>query len=258
MRRAVGGVGTSIALGCLLALVGAVSLYALALRSAVGSVTAPAAPSPTTAPDRRWPAVGALFDATPDELDAHFCSGSVLDSPGGDLVLTAAHCVADGDGSPARTGMLFVPGYHDRLAPFGIWTVTAARVDPRWESAGDPDVDVAVLTVTRDGAGSIEDVTGGYRLVPDPESVNDVEAIGYPDSSDVPVVRTGTTRRWSLTQLELDAPGNWDGTSGEPWLRGGHEIVGVTGGYEQGGVSSDVSYASHLGDVTALLEHIGG
>lgn len=163
-----------------------------------------------------WTAAGALFGGTPGALGVHFCSGSVLDTPTGDEVLTAGHCVATGDGTPARTGMQFVPGYAGGRAPLGVWTVTAAAVDPQWLAHGDPAVDVAVLTVARADGVPIERLTGGFHLVVDPGPVSAVAAIGYPDGSDQPLIRTGTTSRFSPTQLELDAPGLYDGTSGGP------------------------------------------
>src|SRR5690349_2511447 len=107
-----------------------------------------AATPPTSAPPPgvRWPATGALFGGPPDSLGRHYCTASVVDSPTRDMVVTAAHCVADGDGSPPRTGMSFVPGYHDGTAPFGVWTVATATVDPRWQEGADPARDVAFLT----------------------------------------------------------------------------------------------------------------
>jgi V8-like Glu-specific endopeptidase len=199
-----------------------------------------------------------LFDRAPDAPDtpgAHFCSASVVDSAAGDVAVTAAHCVATGDGSPPRTGMLFVPGYHDGETPFGVWTVTAAVVDPSWQDGADPAHDVAFLTVARNGSPPVEELTGGYRLAADPEPDVRVDAVGYPEFADAPTVRSGTAHRISPTQLELDAEGLYDGTSGGPWLREDDEIIGVTGGYEQGGLTPDVSYASYFDDsVTALLD----
>lgn len=203
-----------------------------------------------------WTAAGALFGGTPGALADHFCSGSVIDTPAGDMVLTAAHCVAAGDGTPARIGMQFVPDYSAGRSPLGVWTVTAAAVDPQWLANGDPTADVAVLTVQRADGVPIERITGGFHLVVDPGSVNAVQAIGYPDGSDEPLIRTGTTTRFSPQQLELDAHGLYDGTSGGPWVRSGDEVIGVTGGYEQGGLTPDVSYAAYLdARVTALLPH---
>jgi hypothetical protein len=215
------------------------------------------------------PATGALFSGPTDQLGNHYCSASVVHSPAGDLVLTAAHCVASGDGTPARTGMSFVPGYHDHTAPFGVWTVSAASVDDTWRDHADPDHDVAFLTVSRDGAPPIEQVVGGYHLMLDPGSTTTVDALGYPDTADAPTTRSGTTTRFSPTQLELDAPGLADGTSGGPWLRTGtaaavttgHEIdvIAVTGGYEQGGLDPDTSYATYFGEAAAaLFRQVGG
>src|SRR5690242_13810475 len=58
------------------------------------------------------PAVGALF------LDgAHYCTASVVHSDQGDVLLTAAHCIHDGEGGDYLTGVTFAPGYHDGVAP---------------------------------------------------------------------------------------------------------------------------------------------
>jgi V8-like Glu-specific endopeptidase len=242
MRRLAGVVGVA-------SLLGAVALWAF---SASSEVISHPRPAPAVAPTR-WSPAGALFDGSPDALGHHFCSASVIDSAAADVILTAAHCVSDGAGSPARTGMIFVPGYIDGDAPLGTWTVTGAVVDQRWAADGDPDLDVAFLTVERQDAPPIEDVTGGFHLVVDPGSVNDVQAIGYPWFSDAPLIRTGSTKRKTEHQLELDAPGLYEGTSGGPWVRDGDEVVGVTGGYEQGGTVPEVSYASYFDDATAAL-----
>ena len=52
------------------------------------------------------PAVGALFTMSAGQLGQHFCTASVVDSPDGDLAITAAHCVTSTSGTVA-----FVPGY---------------------------------------------------------------------------------------------------------------------------------------------------
>ena len=44
------------------------------------------------------PPVGALFTTSAGQLGQHFCTASVVDSPAGDLVITAAHCVSGGPG----------------------------------------------------------------------------------------------------------------------------------------------------------------
>ena len=63
---------------------------------------------PTAAPVPPDPRVGAVFlgGAT-----LHTCTGGVLDSAAGDLILTAAHCVAEG------VDATFVAGLKDTAAP---------------------------------------------------------------------------------------------------------------------------------------------
>ncbi len=65
------------------------------------------------------PAVGALFTTSSGRLGQHFCTASVVDSPDGDLAITAAHCVTGISGTIA-----FVPGYDNGNKPYGVWTVT--------------------------------------------------------------------------------------------------------------------------------------
>src|ERR1700734_3075585 len=56
------------------------------------------APSATAAPQGTsftgTPAVGALFTVSNGTLGQHFCTASVVHSSAGDLLITAAHCVA--------------------------------------------------------------------------------------------------------------------------------------------------------------------
>ena len=54
------------------------------------------------------PAVGALFTISGGQLGQHFCTASVVDSPVGDLVITAAHCLQGKQ--PGQVA--FVPEYH--------------------------------------------------------------------------------------------------------------------------------------------------
>jgi hypothetical protein len=60
-------------------------------------------------------------------------------------------------------------------------------------------------------------------------------------------------------QLEFDCGGYTDGTSGGPFLAdvnpqtGQGTVIGVIGGYEQGGLTPQVSYSSRLGANAAAL-----
>ena len=126
---------------------------------------------PSSVPARATAAVGALFttaaggqiapgSGTPS-LASHFCTASVVDSPAGDLVMTAAHCVA----GRAPGHFVFVPGFHEGLTPYGVWSVTRVIVDQAWTAAADPEDDVAFLLVARSGTTApVQRFTGGERL----------------------------------------------------------------------------------------------
>ncbi len=203
--------------------------------------------------------VGALFSLTaPDELGTHFCTGSVVDSASGDLVITAAHCVV----GHAADHMAFVPDYGDGKHPHGIWTVTAVIVDKHWRSSQDPADDFAFLTVRRTGTrASLETLTGGEAIAVGVPAGRTVKVAGYPDTADAMISCDNTAHAFSATQFIFSCAGFSDGTSGGPLLAdvrpadGLDTVIGVIGGYEQGGSTALVSYAARFrGEFGALYQ----
>jgi V8-like Glu-specific endopeptidase len=202
------------------------------------------------------PAVGALFTTSKGKLSRHFCSASVVHSRSGDLLITAAHCVTGTSGTVA-----FVPGYDKGRHPYGVWTVTWVYVDRAWRSSANPDDDVAFLRVGRSRSGvPIEDVTGAEQLGSGtPPARQLVEAIGYPNSSDQPITCWNRLKKPMRNQVEFDCGGYTNGTSGGPFLTrvsqktGQGTVIGVIGGYEQGGNTPDVSYSPVFGANVAAL-----
>jgi V8-like Glu-specific endopeptidase len=202
------------------------------------------------------PAVGALFTASAGKLGQHFCTASVVDSPGGDLAITAAHCVTSTSGT-----IDFVPGYDNGRTPYGVWTVTKVYVDQAWNSSSNPDDDFAFLRISQPGSSvPVEDETGAEKLATGtPASHQQVQAIGYPNSSDQPITCQNWLREPMASQLEFDCGGYTDGTSGGPFLSevnqktGQGMVIGVIGGYQQGGDYPQISYSSVLGANAAAL-----
>jgi V8-like Glu-specific endopeptidase len=192
------------------------------------------------------PAVGALFTTTGGKLGHHFCTASVVNSPDGDLLITAAHCV-----SATSAGIaVFVPGYDQGATPYGVWTVTAVYVDKAWSTSASPDDDVAFVRVSQPGSTvPIEDVTGAEQLATGTSARQFVQVIGYPDGSDQAITCQNWTKQPMEDQLEFDCGGYTDGTSGGPFLAsvnpatGQGTVIGVIGGYEQGGYTPAISYS---------------
>jgi V8-like Glu-specific endopeptidase len=203
------------------------------------------------------PAVGALFSTDGDRLTGHFCTASVVDSPAGNLVITAAHCVSDRQ----RDGrhMVFVPGLSGGTKPYGVWSVEKVLVDATWSSSADPDHDVAFLTVTRsDRAARIQDLTGANALgTGRPSGV--VRVIGYPNDQDRPIRCQNRTSAFGEGQQRFDCKGYTNGTSGGPFVAsarsadGNGTVVGVVGGHDKGGLTPDVSYSIIFGSATKAL-----
>jgi V8-like Glu-specific endopeptidase len=202
------------------------------------------------------PAVGALFTTSAGQLGQHFCTASVIDSPNGDLAITAAHCVTGTSGT-----IDFVPGYDDGSAPYGVWTVTKVYVDAAWSSASSTADDFAILRIGQpDSSEPIEDETGAERLATGSPAISQqVQVIGYPNGANQPITCQNWLKEPMASQLEFDCGGYTDGTSGGPFLSGVNQatgqgiVIGVIGGYQQGGDSPDVSYSAVLGASAAAL-----
>ena len=240
------------------------SLALIASVAALWSIVAAAPAAGTlsalvTNPADGTSAIGALFSTSDGQLHTHFCTASVVHSPAGDLLVTAAHCVTGySDTSPA--GLVFVPGYDNGYAPYGIWPVTRVFVDSAWESAADPNDDFAFLTVAQPGnSAPIEAITGAERLGIGQPSTDIVQVTGYPDGLDQPVTCRNRASAFSSTQMQFDCDGYTDGTSGSPFLThgdtdaGDSTVIGVIGGYQRGGGSPDISYAATFGENAQAL-----
>jgi V8-like Glu-specific endopeptidase len=234
------------------------ALAAIAVVVATSLSLAPAASMPvSTAGSGQTSTVGALFSRTASgRLSHHFCTASVVDSPAGDLVITAAHCV---DGL-APSQVAFVPDYSHGEQPYGVWTVSQIIADPQWLSSADPDDDFAFLIVQKHGSGvALQALTGGEIIGIGEPAGRTVKVAGYPDGQDGPITCENAALDFSPTQLQFDCGGFTDGTSGSPMLAGSGSagrasmVIGVIGGYQQGGDTPSVSYAARFGMRMAAL-----
>lgn len=234
------------------------SLYAAGLllafasaSAAAGAGTRPFGVTARAAVQPRSARVGALFAADRREhlRHGHFCTASVVHSPHRNLIVTAAHCL-----SGKKRELVFVPGYRDGEAPYGVWKVTKRLMSRAWEEHRDEDSDVAFLVLGDQGGKGVEDVVGGNRLATDATTgAMPVTVTVYPNSLDYQVSCTNELRRRGRTQQRIECPGFSGGSSGGPWINGDGAVVGVLGGYENGGDSADASYSAVLGADAAGL-----
>ncbi len=237
---------------------GVLALSAIAVVVSVSLSFAPAASMPISAGGYGQTAmVGALFSrAASGQLTHHFCTASVVDSPAGDLVITAAHCIA----GLVPSQVAFVPGYSRGQQPYGVWTVSQIIADQQWLSSADPDDDFAFLVVDQPGSSvTLQSLTGGEVLGIGEAAGQTVRVAGYPDGKDAPIACENAVLDFSPTQLQFDCGGFTDGTSGSPMLASSGSagsadtVIGVIGGFQKGGDTPSVSYAARFGTRMAAL-----
>jgi HAMP domain-containing protein len=234
---------------------GAATDVASHVATAVRDLTASKSESQTGVSFNGTAAVGALFTYSNGKLVNHFCTASVVNSPAGDLAVTAAHCMANVSGT-----VMFVPAYHNGDVPYGMWQVTKVYVDQAWTSAKSQNDDVAFIRLSQSGSTvPIEDVTGAETLATGTSAKQLVQVIGYPDGESQPVTCKNWTSQPMANQLQFDCGGYTDGTSGGPFLAdvnsstGQGKVIGVIGGLDPGGYTPQVSYSIQFGSNVANL-----
>jgi hypothetical protein len=178
------------------------------------------------------------------------CSAAVVDSPTGNLVVTAAHCV---DGKRFATNVEYVPDYTDGKAPYGVWPVRAITVAGGWQRGHNPDLDLAFLTVASARGRQVQAVTGGLSIGFNLGYDQKIEAVAYGDTASEPIRCATRSFQFRAGQLEFLCSGFSGGTSGAPLVvgynpgTGAGTLVGVIGGYDDGGRYPWASYSPYFG-----------
>ncbi len=195
-------------------------------------------------PDKR---VGAIFI---DNGPLHVCTGSVVHSAVGNLIVTAAHCLA------GASQITFIPGFAGESAPApgDVFKADAVYLDPRWTAGKDPHADYAIARVRSDAGGSVESHVGiALTLGTAPPPGSHVTVLGYP--AGVGGSPIGCQASTSVTETGYPAvacEGLVDGTSGAPWVSG-TTLTGLIGGFERGGCAANMSYSAPFDENIAQL-----
>ncbi|QGV68025.1 serine protease [Clavibacter nebraskensis] len=155
---------------------------ATASPESVSDAAGASATAPVPHPDQ--PFVGVLFyvDGGRDRA----CTASVVDTPDGDAIATAAHCLVDRRTGAASTLATFVPGAQGATAPHGIWPVRVAAVSSAWTTSGRASDDAGFARVSGPAGevlgaevGAAEPVFGS-ALVPATGLAPRLAVLGYP------------------------------------------------------------------------------
>ncbi len=173
-----------------------------------------------------------------------FCSGTAINSPTRQLVLTAGHCVATG---PRRNGpnimsnyMEFVPAYTGGLAPFGAFVAKRGKIFALkpWKKHGNPDFDMGAFLThpNAEGVNVADAVGGGATIVTNLPRRQSFQTFGYPgETTEMQGCRSAYIGDDTLTYSYPGPPTQaigcrWaPGASGGGWLIGdGNEINGIT------------------------------
>src|SRR5260370_34220134 len=118
MRRGVGRPASAVRMTLVLAMTRTAWLASVVATAIGASLVSPVAQAAGQPAARRsitfngTAAVGALFTSSNGRLGSHFCTASVVSSPAGDLLITAAHCLQGHSLSPAGS-IALQPSYHN-------------------------------------------------------------------------------------------------------------------------------------------------
>jgi hypothetical protein len=223
----------------------------------------------------RWTEEGAVSRTTGrvfftlDGTD-YSCSGSTVAGASADVVITAAHCVSDGQ-SEWATHWIFVPGYRDGDEPYGAYPARAFFAADGWQHGADEDDDVAFVAVGLGNGGigfdskgtglHVVDVVGGQQIQFGSRAATEM-LFGYPSVGRY----HGRYLDYCDGALSPDPYGSPDagiectmteGASGGPWFSGFDPLTGlgtITGvttfRYSASGVTL---YSVDLGSVARTL-----
>jgi V8-like Glu-specific endopeptidase len=221
------------------------AVVALALPGVVSAK--PPAGTPRAKAFPGTPTVGALFDGAGSKK--HFCTASVVASPGGDVLLTAGHCIQG-----SAKGLSFAPGFHRGDSPFGRWEVTGAYFDPEWIAKQSQTRDYAFLTVAPKRIGGtmteIQTITGANVLGTGASKGQAISVPADPAGEANSPIDCTTTVYFEGIFPAFNCNPYVDGTSGSPWLAAtpeGVKVVGLIAGLHQGGCQTYTSYSPLLG-----------
>jgi V8-like Glu-specific endopeptidase len=156
------------------------------------------------------------------------CSGTIVNTPAGNEVWTAGHCIHGGRGGTLASNWAFVPAYNGDAAnprPLGTWTATSLWTMTAWINDSNFAEDMGVAVMGTQGGQHILRF-GGQGLWVNVSTNQFMNAFGYPQEAPFTGTRLKQCAAWSVqefptvwTQTIKITPCNFTGgASGGPWL----------------------------------------
>jgi V8-like Glu-specific endopeptidase len=135
------------------------------------------------------------------EKQDYVCSGAVVNSPEGNVILTAGHCVIDPEtGTGTSSELIFIPGYRkapegcvsgsECNAPFGVWKIRSYFITESWEKTAKAESrpnegsDLAFIKLKENEKGeSVEEAVQSLGIAFDKPCTQTYTQFGYPAES---------------------------------------------------------------------------
>ncbi|MFJ2576763.1 trypsin-like serine peptidase [Kitasatospora aureofaciens] len=217
--------------------------------------------APWTGADTLSRTVGRLFFTNHGEDES--CTATVVNSANHSTIVTAGHCVNGpdllGDNDEWLSNEMFVPGYHDGLAPYGKFVARAGVADATWllndeQNALKYDAyDQAFLVLNTNATGKrVQDAVGAaQRIGFDRPGNASVYEFGYPREASGDPTRAGLPEYTGARLAHcVGQTREYPGTKDHPEPRGEWGTPCVMGGGSSGGPRvADFDPSSGIGTV---------
>jgi V8-like Glu-specific endopeptidase len=167
-----------------------------------------------------------------DHTGGHWvCSGSLVNSPAKNVVITAGHCVygtAGGElpaGETWHSNWVFAPDFNYGYAPFGYWTANQLWTMTNYVNYGDEQDDIGAAILNRNAYGqNAVALLGGQGFAWNQNSTQYVYDFGYPAAppfngqSLQECDGWASYNAWWWVNMEMLHCNFTGGSSGGPWL----------------------------------------